>query len=198
MAQQRSRPSERTGVTRFMVTTKGVCLLVVVGLMTTAAAPAAADEPARRPLPEALLTESTTDIDAEEAGELEVEARSGGAQATLTSLEVEWRIFKVLGMRIEPSYARIANGGSAPAIDVFGLNGSLAWVYGTTSCGVCTCKPRYRDEPTKARPRKCSSLAKRSFLRLRPARRRPARSLDRSRHGRCGGGGTVCPCPSAQ
>src|SRR5260370_20256257 len=56
-----------------------------------------AQERVRRPIPEALLTESTTDIDAEEAGELEFEAnvaksaaRTGGARATLTSLEVEW------------------------------------------------------------------------------------------------------------
>ncbi len=86
----------------------------------------------RRPLPEALLTESATDIDAEDAGELEFEAnvarasaRGGGARATLTSLEMEWRIFKQLGVRVEPSYSRIVDDGATPARDAFGVSGAL-------------------------------------------------------------------------
>jgi hypothetical protein len=90
----------------------------------------AADRP---PLPEPLLTESTTDVDAEEAGELELEAnagsvgaRSGFARATLTSLEVEWRPLRELGMRLEPSYARIVDPGAVTARDRLGIGGALA------------------------------------------------------------------------
>jgi len=97
------------------------------------AAPCLADEPLRRPLPESLLTESTTDIDAKQAGELEIEAnlaktaaQTGGAQATFVSLEVEWRVLQELGSRVEPSYSRIVDTGGTTARDAFGLAGALA------------------------------------------------------------------------
>lgn len=97
------------------------------------ATPCLADEPLRRPLPESLLTESTTDIDADRAGELEIEANlaktaapTGGAQATFVSLEVEWRILEELGARLEPSYSRVVDTGGTSAQDSFGLAGALA------------------------------------------------------------------------
>lgn len=95
---------------------------------------ASAEESTRRPLPEALLTESTTDIDAEEAGELEWEAnlarigaRMGGANATLTGLEVEWRVLKELGFRIEPSYAQTVDAGASAPRTFAGVGGALAF-----------------------------------------------------------------------
>jgi hypothetical protein len=90
----------------------------------------AADRP---PLPEPLLTESATDVDAEEVGEKEFEAnvatvgaRSGGARATLASLEVEWRLLQEFGVRLEPSYARVVDPGGVTARDRFGFGGALA------------------------------------------------------------------------
>jgi len=89
----------------------------------------AEEGPGRPPLPESLLTESATDVDATEAGELEIEANvasmrahRGGSQATLYSIEAEWRVLTQVGVRLEPSYARMA----APTSDSFGLAGALA------------------------------------------------------------------------
>ncbi len=83
----------------------------------------------RPPLPESLLTESATDLDATEAGELEIEAnvssvgaRRGGAHTTATSLEAEWRFLRPLGLRVEPSFSHVSPG----ARDVFGLDAALA------------------------------------------------------------------------
>lgn len=83
---------------------------------TTASSHARA-EPARRPLPEAVLTESATDIDATAAGELEWEAnlsvlgaRRGGARTATTSLEFEWRVLRELGLRLEPSFEHTSDG----------------------------------------------------------------------------------------
>jgi hypothetical protein len=91
------------------------------------------DATARRPFPEALLTESTTDIDAQEPGELELElnagrlaARTGGATATFTSVEVEWRILQEVGVRLEPSYSWMASGAAASRDDAFGIAGAIA------------------------------------------------------------------------
>jgi hypothetical protein len=81
----------------------------------------------RVPFPESLLTESTTDIDADEAGELEHEAnltrvgaRTGGAFATLASVEVEWRALRRLGLRLEPTYADITPSGATRGRDALG------------------------------------------------------------------------------
>jgi hypothetical protein len=94
---------------------------------------ALADPAARRPLPEALLTESTTDIDAQDPGELEFEvnaaraaSRTGAASATLTSLEVEWRILREMGLRFEPSYSQVTNGDASARAKAFGLAAAVA------------------------------------------------------------------------
>jgi hypothetical protein len=103
-----------------------------------------AEEPLRRPLPESLLTESTTDIDAREAGELEVElnvakaaARTGGAGATLISFEIEWRALTEVGLRFEPSYSRVTNREASSRGDSFGLSGALA--FGLWHDHACEC-----------------------------------------------------------
>lgn len=89
--------------------------------------------PERPPLPESLLTESATDVDAESAGETEWEAnlatvgaRAGGARATLTSIEVEWRVLREVGVRLEPGYTRLLETGGGAARDLFGVAGSVA------------------------------------------------------------------------
>jgi hypothetical protein len=87
---------------------------------------------AARPLPEAVLTESATDIDAVSRGELEWElnlsvlgAREGGARSVATSLELEWRLLDQLGLRLEPSFEHVSDGvaGSTEA----GFAGALAF-----------------------------------------------------------------------
>ena len=95
---------------------------------------AASESAQRAPLPESILTESTTDIDADEAGELEYEAnltrvgaRTGGAFATLASVELEWRALRRLGLRLEPTYAHITPSGSTRGRDAFGLGGAVAF-----------------------------------------------------------------------
>ncbi len=105
-------------------------LLAPLALVCAVLRDARADEAVRRPpLPESLLTESATDVDATEAGELEIEAnfatlsaRRGGARATLVSLEAEWRVLRELGVRLEPTYARTTSAGSG----TFGASGALA------------------------------------------------------------------------
>jgi hypothetical protein len=85
----------------------------------------------RPPLPEALLTESATDVDAEDAGEVEYEAnlatvgaRRGGARTALTSIEVEWRALRQVGLRLEPSYAFVTDG--AATRQQPGVSGAVA------------------------------------------------------------------------
>jgi hypothetical protein len=99
-----------------------------------AAGAACAEESERPPLPESLLTESATDVDAEAGGEVEYEAnvatvgaRAGGAHATLTSLEVEWRVLRQFGLRIEPSWARVVDAGATAGRNTFGVSGALAF-----------------------------------------------------------------------
>jgi hypothetical protein len=95
---------------------------------------ARADASARRPFPEALLTESATDIDTQDPGELEFElnaarvaARTGGASAAFTSVEVEWRILQEIGVRLEPSYSRMTGGAATRTDDAFGIAGAIAF-----------------------------------------------------------------------
>lgn len=86
---------------------------------------------AARPLPEAVLTESATDIDAASRGEVEWElnqsvvgARSGGARSAATSLELEWRLLDAVGLRLEPTFD-LASDGIATHSE-FGFAGALA------------------------------------------------------------------------
>ncbi len=92
------------------------------------------EESERRPaIPEQILTESVTDIDANEAGETEVvlnaqalRARSGGARVYTSVLEIEWRVLRSVGLRLEPSYA--ATQDEALARDhEFGCNAAVSY-----------------------------------------------------------------------
>lgn len=94
----------------------------------------AADEPtapSRSPLPEQILTESITDIDATEPGETEfalnvqtLHAATGGARARQGNVEAEWRATSHLGLRLETSYASLVEEGRS---NEFGLQLAAAW-----------------------------------------------------------------------
>ncbi len=94
----------------------------------------AAEQPARPPLPESILTESATDIDAREAGELEYEfnlgllrARAGAARVLTSSLEVEWRALDNVGLRLEPTFSQDRDDEPVPRRDVWGISAALAF-----------------------------------------------------------------------
>jgi hypothetical protein len=91
------------------------CVLKLVALCVLFAAGSRAEQagfapvsviPARLKMPEPLLTESITDIDGDEAGELEVDitgmlSRTAGASRWLSALELEWRALPRLGLALE-------------------------------------------------------------------------------------------------
>ena len=83
------------------------------------------------PMPEQVLTESITDLDAFEAGETEfalngqtLHAAHGGARAWQVSVEAEWRATNRLGLRLEPSYANLDEEGRSRE---FGLQVAAAY-----------------------------------------------------------------------
>jgi len=95
------------------------------------AARAGAAEP-RPQLPESMLTESATDVDAVAGGEVEWElnaavlgARRGGAGARALSLEVEWRVLAPVGVRVEPFIDQTLGGTFRER--QAGLSGALAF-----------------------------------------------------------------------
>ncbi len=91
-------------------------------------------DPAERPLPEPLFTETVTDLDGEEAGEAEAElnasvvrARRGGGVVSTESVEVEWLVTRRLGLRLEPFRSSSDPSGAAPSTSTYGANGALSW-----------------------------------------------------------------------
>ena len=86
----------------------------------------------RPPLPEPLLTETVTDLDGTEAGELEIAvnasqlvSRRGGFRNLQTSVEAEWLALRRLGFRFEPAYSRsIAPGAGSQGAFSFGAQAS--------------------------------------------------------------------------
>lgn len=87
----------------------------------------------RPPLPEPVLTESVTDIDAAEGGELELALnayslvpRTGNARAAQTSVEAEYRLTRLLGVRVEPSISRLRAPGALDAENELGVGGAVA------------------------------------------------------------------------
>ena len=114
----------------------------VVGALAVAASTlpraAHADEPerheehARPPIPEQLLTESVTDVDGDEAGETEIVvnsqslgSRSGGAYVRAIALEVESRVTRRIGLRLEPAVAWTSDGRERD--HEFGLNAAASY-----------------------------------------------------------------------
>ena len=113
------------------------CGLAVVGaLLLGGTGVALADEPVpqRPPLPEPIFTESTTDIDGYEPGEIEFDvngseavARRNGARLLLTSVEMEWKVWNRLGVRLEPSFASSREELAWTADDRFGFRAAAGW-----------------------------------------------------------------------
>jgi hypothetical protein len=84
-------------------------------------------------MPEPILAETTTDIDATEVGEREIEAnfshlrsRAGWAFDLQVSPEFEILLPWRLGIKVEPSFERAASAGSSASNGV-GMAGGLSW-----------------------------------------------------------------------
>jgi hypothetical protein len=109
-------------------------LAVIFASLTTTAADALADEAREHaPLPEPILTETVTDIDGNEPGELELEAngstfraRRGGAYALDASVEAEFIVHRLLGLRLEPSLAGGREGAPLASQRAAGVSGGAA------------------------------------------------------------------------
>ena len=107
-------------------------LVAIVALLLLPRA-ARADEPDdhRAPIPEPLLSETVTDVDGTEAGEIELEANGavlralrGGARALDSSLEIEWLATRRFGLRLEPTLSHDADGDAKTAV---GFSGGASW-----------------------------------------------------------------------
>jgi hypothetical protein len=110
--------------------------LVAIACMIGVPAHAAADEEVvrRPPLAEPIFTETVTDIDGYEVGEVEFAvngaesvARHRGARAFQTSVEVEWKVWSRLGIRLEPSFASSREEVGSAAGKKFGLRAAAGW-----------------------------------------------------------------------
>src|SRR5579863_415790 len=94
---------------------------------------AAEAPPERPPIPEPILMETITDIDAPEAGEIEVEfnssylrSRRGGAYELELGPEIEWLSTNRLGTMLELFGGREA-AADAPSANRFGATAGLSW-----------------------------------------------------------------------
>ncbi len=84
-------------------------------------------------MPEPIFSESVTDIDATEAGELELSAdsselrsRRAGSQLFLAGVEAEWAATSHLGLRAEPEIARTEGPDFGSHRD-FGVGTTVSW-----------------------------------------------------------------------
>ena len=95
------------------------------------------DDDAKRahvPMPEPIFTETVTDLDGDDAGEVEIEAnlslfraRRGGAYDWTTSAEIEWLATRRLGLRLEPVFARARNEFPGTPANELSLSGGMSW-----------------------------------------------------------------------
>ena len=92
------------------------------------------DDPKHPPMPEPIFTETVTDLDGDEAGELEFElnastlrARRGGAYLHQGSLEVEWLATRRLGFRFEPLASRGRDPGALGGKTEVGVSAGVSW-----------------------------------------------------------------------
>ncbi|MFI5300661.1 MAG: hypothetical protein ACHREM_21475 [Polyangiales bacterium] len=92
-----------------------------------------ATEP-RRPLPEPLFTETVTDVDGDEPGEIEFEingaewrSRRGGYGTYQATIEAEMLITSRLGVRVEPYVSADRELGDAAYRHQAGVNVGLSW-----------------------------------------------------------------------
>ena len=113
--------------------TSAACAAVTLVFFVSGAA--SADEEIRRPpLAEPLFTETVTDIDGYEAGEVEFDvngsesvARRGGARLFQTSIEIEWKVWSRLGLRLEPSFASSREEAATSIEKKFGFRAAAGW-----------------------------------------------------------------------
>jgi hypothetical protein len=108
-------------------------VISMVALLCARHARAADEREARPPMPEPIFTETVTDLDGAEVGEVEVEANASelrarrGSQAVLSSsIEAEWLATRRLGLRLEPTFLR-SNVGEAESRNRFGGGGAASW-----------------------------------------------------------------------
>jgi hypothetical protein len=85
-------------------------------------------------MPEPIFTESTTDIDGYEPGEIEFDidaaesvARRNGARLLQTSFEMEWKVWSRLGVRLEPGFSSAREGLATSVDGGFGFRGAAGW-----------------------------------------------------------------------
>lgn len=116
-----------------------VCLVValLVSTRSSAAAPETRteDEPVQRPpLPEPIFTETTTDIDGYEPGEIEFDvngsqalARRNAGRIRQVSVELEGKVWSRLGIRLEPSFSSSREAGALSSGGAFGFRGAAGW-----------------------------------------------------------------------
>jgi hypothetical protein len=118
------------------MTTRRPVLVFLASLVATAPCDAEADEAIepRPPLPEPIFTESTTDIDGYAPGEIEFDvngaesvARRNGARLLQTSVEMEWKVWSRLGVRLEPSFSSSRVELASSSENAFGFRGAAGW-----------------------------------------------------------------------
>ena len=85
-------------------------------------------------MPEPIFTESTTDIDGYQSGELELDldvaesvAQRNGARFLQTSFEMEWKGWRQLGVRFEPSFASSREELATSSENAVGFRAAAAW-----------------------------------------------------------------------
>lgn len=109
-------------------------IVAALALSTSARATEPREGPSGRPpMPEPIFTETVTDLDGDEAGEIELEidgatilARRGGARQTTASAELEWLATRRLGLRLEPGLVRSTEAGESRHA-TFALGGGVSW-----------------------------------------------------------------------
>jgi hypothetical protein len=80
--------------------------------------------PVRAKMPEPLLTESITDLDGSEAGEVEIDVNGSALRRTIGvrqwqgSVEVEWRALERLGFSLDLGVGRVLDGAARPVMSV--------------------------------------------------------------------------------
>jgi len=108
------------------VAVAGVALLVTaLGSSVRAEVRTRVARPVRAKMPEPLLTESITDLDGSEAGEVEVDVNGSVLRRTTTgvrqwqsSVEVEWRALERLGLALDLGVGRVLDGAASPVMSV--------------------------------------------------------------------------------
>jgi hypothetical protein len=86
------------------------------------------------PMPEPLFNETMTDIDGDEAGEVEFEINGfrgqslrRGAYAMQGTIEIEWLATRCLGLFVEPLFTQTLDASGSGPRNHLGVNGGLSW-----------------------------------------------------------------------